>query len=420
MKVYIITKEPFPNGMAATGRIKCYAKALKLADIECEILICTRTEVYGKEIKNTEGTGDFEGILFRYIGNTPLRARNIFRRKLNDWMDKERTLSYLRKHLRPKDVVLFFFTQDVRYILRLIKMIHKKSATCTCDLGELPYGTKAETKFAVHNRSITLHKQFPGMDGILPISHSLAELARAHAHTDCVINIVPIMVDYKQYESKYYSDNKEIPYIYHAGTLYEQKDGILGMIEAFGIALQRSKKEFYFVCTGKMDQSPHSKEIQQLIRKYHLEDKFVFTGYLNEEELKQYHCKAALAIINKYRTQQNRYCFSSKLGEYLAAGIPVIITRYGEAMRFLKDGSSAYIVEPEDVEALAEKIVYAIEHLDERKSIGKNGQIVCRRYFDYPIYADLLKCHIAKLSVKSSVSQKGRDYWDLVHTLLFD
>ena len=48
MKVYILTREPFPNGMAATNRIKCYAKAILQKGVLCEVLIFTRTEIYGK------------------------------------------------------------------------------------------------------------------------------------------------------------------------------------------------------------------------------------------------------------------------------------------------------------------------------------------------------------------------------------
>lgn len=398
MKVYILTRESFPNGMAATNRIKCYAKALSQAGIECEILICTRTEVYGKKIKNTQGEGNFEGIPFRYIGNTPLRARNIFHRKLNDWIDKARTLIYLKKRLHPKDVVLLYCEWGVRYVLRLIDLSHKKGAVCTCELGELPYGTGAETRTAVRNRSITLHKQFPLMDGILPISHPLAELARRHANPHCAIDIIPIMVDYSQYALERNPTGKETSYIFHAGTLYEQKDGILGMIEAYGMALRQSGADFKFICTGKIEQSPHAKEIRQLIRKYQLGNKLIFVGYLSEEELKTYLGGAALAIINKYKTQQNCYCFSSKLGEYLAAGIPVIITRFGEAIRFLQDGMSAYIVEPENVNMLAEKIVHAIGHPEERKRIGENGRLVCKKSFDYRNYVDCLKRHIDRLA----------------------
>lgn len=45
MKVYIVTTEPFPNGLAATGRIKCYAKALISEGVDVEVVNFHRTEV---------------------------------------------------------------------------------------------------------------------------------------------------------------------------------------------------------------------------------------------------------------------------------------------------------------------------------------------------------------------------------------
>lgn len=39
MKVYILTGEPFPNGVAATNRIKCYAWAIKEGGLNCEVVI---------------------------------------------------------------------------------------------------------------------------------------------------------------------------------------------------------------------------------------------------------------------------------------------------------------------------------------------------------------------------------------------
>lgn len=64
----------------------------------------------------------------------------------------------------------------------------------------------------------------------------------------------------------------------------------------------------------------------------------LFTGYLSHEDLKDYLSKASMVIINKYRNQQNEHCFSTKLGEYLAAAKPVIITNVGEAMNWLENG----------------------------------------------------------------------------------
>ena len=90
-----------------------------------------------------------------------------------------------------------------------------------------------------------------------------------------------------------------------------------------------------------------------------------------------------MVIINKYRTQQNKYCFSTKLGEYLAAAKPVVITNVGEAMNWLENGNSAYIIEAEDTNALADAIVHVFTHSEESKQIGIAGQQVCRQCFDY-------------------------------------
>ena len=75
MKVYIVTGEPFPNGMAATNRIKCYAWALLGQDVEVEVLIFRRTEGPGLMLGNKTGVGNFKGINYRYIGNTSIRKK---------------------------------------------------------------------------------------------------------------------------------------------------------------------------------------------------------------------------------------------------------------------------------------------------------------------------------------------------------
>lgn len=99
MKVYIVTTEPFPNGLAATGRIKCYAKALISEGVDVEVVNFYRTEVYGKQPHNQEGLGENEGIPFRYIGGTPLRGKYKIYRYLNDLLDKIRLLMYLDKNI---------------------------------------------------------------------------------------------------------------------------------------------------------------------------------------------------------------------------------------------------------------------------------------------------------------------------------
>ena len=383
MKIYILTGGAFPQGMAISNRIICFAKAIREGGLDCEVLVFRRTEVYGKKPKNTEGQGTFNGIPFRYVGGTPMRGSNVVTRRINDGLDVIRTVDYLDEHLVNGDVLFLFMEKYIKATMCFMNVAKKKGAMCVCELCELPYGTGKETKKAVLMRKITFKYLFPKYDGIISISDALYNIAQAYTLPTCKHIKVPIMVEFDKYYLSDKSEQAECPYIFHSGTLYQQKDGILGIIEAFGIAINKIGKPILFISTGKVDKSPHKDEIRNLINKYHLEDNIRFTGYLPDYELKNYLGKAQMVIINKYRTQQNKYCFSTKLGEYLAAAKPVVITNVGEAMNWLENGNSAYIIEAEDTNALADAIVHVFTHSEESKQIGIAGQQVCRQCFDY-------------------------------------
>ena len=162
------------------------------------------------------------------------------------------------------------------------------------------------------------------------------------------------------------------------------------MIEAFGKACRGIPFPVKFVLSGSVEESPHKDEIIRLINQYDLDGKVIFTGYLNDCKLSEYLSGATLTIINKYPTLQNRYGFSTKLGEYLAAGKPVIITRFGEAMNWLEDGKSAYIIDLEDNDALARAIVRVFMNQEERKKVSEGARALCHGSFDYSIWGDPL------------------------------
>lgn len=397
MKVFIITREPFPNGMAATNRIKCYARAIREGGVDCEVIIFKRTEVYGRPVQNTMGKGEYEGVPYQYIGGTPLRNKSLIVRKILDKIDLWCTFKYLKTTIKKGDVLFVYNSVDVRISIPFINIAHNNGAYCIRDLCEIPFGTGVETKKTKRLRILTFKKEFPLLDGIISISDALFNLARTYALPTCKHLKVPIMVDFNQYYLPDESEKVSVPYIFHSGTLYEQKDGILGMIEAFGQVVEKRRISARFICTGNVDNSFHKNEINQLIEKYHLQEKITFLGYLQDDELKKFLSKASLVIINKYRTQQNHYCFSTKLGEYLAAGKPVIITNVGEAMNWLKNKQNAYIIEPGDTNALANTIAHVLQNQEEARMIGISGQKTCQECFDYRHWNKPLLCFFNSL-----------------------
>lgn len=382
MKVIILTCEPFPNGMAAARRIECYARALMSAGMECEVVVYARGGDHDDK-SMISPRGFFKAVPYRYIGGSVTYSSRSFFRRIEFHYDLLATDLYLRRHLTKGDILFLYMGRDPHIMLRFMKVAHDVGALCVRDLCELPYGTGSETSESIRLREKVLSEQFPMLDGVISISDELMALAKRYTSPSCKHIKVPIMVDFNEFNLSDRSGEQDIPYIFHSGTLYEQKDGILGMIKAFGLAVERIGFPVRFILTGYLDKSPHRDDIKKLIRDYRLEDRVVFKGYVSNEELLDLLSGASLTIINKYTTQQNRYCFSTKLGEYLSAGKPVIITRVGEAMNWVRDGESAYVVEPGDTEALAVAIVRAFNDNDERKAISSKARIVARTCFDY-------------------------------------
>lgn len=397
MKVYIVTKEPIPNGMAATNRIKCYARAIHDGGIECEIVIAGATELTGK-VFNTVAQGQYEGVPFRYIGGTTTDTRPEYIRRFAQLIRIKKAERYLCQHIQKGDVLLLFMGGNVNRMLSFMKVAKRRGAYCVRDLCELPYGTGAETEYAIRMRKVTIEKQFPELDGIISISDALLNLARSYTTPQCKHIKVPIMVEYEHYCIEDKPSAPDVPYIFHAGTLYQQKDGILGMIEAFGMARQRLKTPLKYILTSKIEASTHPDELRNLIKKYELENALEFVGYLNRDQIKEYLTHASLVISNRPKSQQDYYGFSTKVGEYLASGTPLLMTKWGEAINWLEDGISAYITEPEDTEALADAIVRVFEHPEESRRIGLAGQSVCKECFDYRNWCKPLVSFLGSLS----------------------
>lgn len=387
MKVFIITKVSFPYGWAATNRIKCLAKSFIEGGADCRVVVFGRNS--SKETVAAKGI--FEGIPYEYIGSSTIRKSGNIRGRLQAFGLQIHLLFYLAKNLCKGDYVCSYINKNNFFRRVLISLTHWRKSFFISELCELPYGTGKETDDAKKGRKYEFDKLFPLYDGVIAISDALKDLAGNYCSPRCVIAKVPILVEFEKYDMPDKSKEADYPYIFHSGTLYEQKDGILGMIEAFGLAHKKLSIPPHFILTGQKESSPHCREIEKLIKQYRIEDYVHFVGYLSHEELKDTLSKASLVIINKYPTQQNIYCFSTKLGEYLAAGKPTIITNVGEAMNWLTDKEDCVVVEPNNVDVLSDAIVEAFNHPEEMSRLGDNARQTCRRAFDYRSHVSVLK-----------------------------
>lgn len=377
MKVYVVLRNTFPVGNASTVRVYNYCKGFVNLGIECEVILPIAFEKYGYPKKNKLAEGVYDGIHYKYISGNSQRGKYSAFRFIKDKIDYCNTLLYLYKKIKKEDVVIVY-EGGCFWFRNLVKVVHLKGAKVVMELNELPYGTGVESSKNVTLRRKMCSQIFPLFDGFLSISHSLSDLVKKSAPNSKNL-IVPIIVD-SSIADKVAPKILERKYIFHSGSLYEQKDGVCGMLEAFAIANQKLGNSMDFILTGNIESSRDKDKILAVIEKYKIKEYVKFVGYLSLEDLYSYQAGSSLMIINKLETQQNKYCFSTKLGEYLAFAKPVIITNVGEAMYYLNNENS-YIAEANNPYSIAENIIKIKNEEEVAKSIGKNGKMLADQEF---------------------------------------
>lgn len=390
-RLFIVTDNPMPNGMAATERIKCYAKAATGQGIPCEVVIFHRTEIFGRPPRNTEGRGEIDGFRYRYIHGTPLRGSNVVKRRLADWMDKMRTVAFFERHLCKDDVILLYASEEKTLSRMLAFVAHRKKATIIRELCEYPYGYVDETPLTQTKAKWYLRTFFHHFDGAICISEALYQLAKKY-HPQGRYLKLPIMVE----ERKDITPHQESrPYIFHGGTMTERKDAIVSTMKAYAKACQETGRHLDFILAGP--KSPHEKELNEIITSNHLQEHVRFLPLLGHDELLSYQKGAFLTILNKNDNLQNRHGFSTKLGEVLIAGTPVITTTVGEANHWLIDGESAYIVRPNSPDDIARKIVQAYTNTAEREAIALRGKQIALQYFSTSYQGKRMKSYFEEM-----------------------
>lgn len=380
MRIIFILDNLYPNGKASTARVREYGRGFVENGVETLVWMPVPRQPYAdKIVLNPQLKGvDKNGVRYEYISGSSKRNKNILVRQLQDFYGYTSTLFRILTKCRKGDFIVIYEGGTLWHKL-CVKASHLVGAKCGLELNELPYGTGKETEKTKKDRKVMLEQIFPKVDFIWAISDSLYQLAKQYTPQADILK-VPIMVEGQLVGDDF--PEQETPYIFHSGTLYEQKDGICGMLEAFGLACNKLKTHIEYILTGKLEESPHAKELKKIIEKYNIADKVKFVGYLDLPTLRKYQKNCFLTIINKYDTQQNRYCFSTKLSEYLSFSRPVITTTVGEANNYLKDGLNAFIVEPHKPELIAEKIVYAFMHPKETEAIGIEGHRLTMKEFN--------------------------------------
>ena len=163
---------------------------------------------------------------------------------------------------------------------------------------------------------------------------------------------------------------------------FGEKDGVYYLIDAFKKVLEKFP-DTLFVMTGKNPNKLIMNEVVQYVNNCFMNEKILLVGFVNSEELLSYNYAADILFVCRTNSPYANHGFPWKLGEYCMTGKPVIASRVGDIEQYFKDNEDLYIVEPNNSNAIAEKIAFIFDNYPKAVSVANKGKITATKCFGY-------------------------------------
>ncbi len=162
------------------------------------------------------------------------------------------------------------------------------------------------------------------------------------------------------------------------GRLVEKK-GIEYAIGAVAqVAQVYSNLEFYIIGDGPLKTS-----LQNLIDELGLSSIVKLMGWKQQEEIIEILDSCHLFVAPSVTASDgNQDAPVNTLKEAMAMGLPVISTYHGGIPELVEDGVSGFLVPERDADAIAQKLLYFIEHPEIWKKFGEAGCAQVRKKYD--------------------------------------
>lgn len=170
-----------------------------------------------------------------------------------------------------------------------------------------------------------------------------------------------------------------IPRVGYIGAVTKGR-GSFRMIEALG-ELKRNGLSLQFDCIGSITPS-HRDSLLELVKRNDLDNVFL-PGFMRPEEgwARIAGCQVGLAVLQPLPNYLESY--PTKMFEYMAMGIPVIVSNFPLYRQIVDKYNCGVVVDPLDTGAVSRAIAFLVENPKVASEMGKRGQIAALNNFNW-------------------------------------
>lgn len=376
-----------PDGLAATSRVRLYCRALASVGVSVRVLLTTVSETPPR-VLNSEPRGVVDRTPFEYTTGSPVRAESFLGRRLVESrgvLVAVARLAALRRNGHP--VVVLAYMRTSRCSLRYVALT---AAACVMripivlELCEAPWTLMDDRRpwervfspLALTSGAITI-------SGFLT---SWANTEYASRQRDATVTEIPILVDVDEVRPSP-RPHAQGAVLYAASSGYD--DSLAFVLEAMR-HVWKSESDCRLVVTGIAPDELGRHLSRQGFTSGEMA-LVVGVGRVSREALLRLYADASACLAPLFDDQRSRARFPTKIAEYAAAGRPIVTSSVGEVRRYLADGDTAFVAEPNHPVAFGGKIVEALSDPEKADAVGARARGLAEERFDYRVHAARLR-----------------------------
>lgn len=383
----------FPDGQAATNRVYTYAKGFKENGINVHV-ICFSSNYMD------DHNGVVDGITYYHTFTTPKRSNYFIIRRWHNLIKYFRTY-YLVRKINREDKVLAISRWTNTLSIHLFIWLLSKSAKAKLIIESSEHPLRYHQKGLWNKKRgvIQFYIESYLCDGIFCISRYLINFHKERGIKERKLFLLPSTVDPSRFirTGERPFDN---PYIGYFGSLSFKRDSVDLLIKAFA-QFSNSHPEVYLVLGGFCDEG-QKRQMADLITQLNIAKKVKILDPLTRGEIIAYINYADILVMVRSKDIESDASYPSKLTEFLSTGRPVVTVNVGEIADYLSDGVNAYLVEPHNPEAMADKLNYVYDNYDLAEQAGQRGKELTAGVFNYYYQSKRMIDFINSLSPKKS------------------
>jgi glycosyltransferase involved in cell wall biosynthesis len=293
-----------------------------------------------------------------------------------------KTIRAILKSNKTRQVDYLFINSEKNfYVLPFFILAKLLGVKLGRDLNEYPRIVLYPEKFNNFSRKYKQKTNYRWFDVFFVMTKQLEKYYKPFGKKKSRFLHLPMTVDFDRFPFPV-KNPEQSHFITYCGDLSQSKDGTLNLIQSFAL-IKDEYPNLTLKLVGENKDSSYMKQLRQLISELSIEDRVVLTGFIHPEEIPDTLYQSRLLVLSRPDNIQARGGFPTKLGEYLATGVPVTVSSVGELPDYLEDEKNAFLAKPDDIVGFANAMKRALSDKELSVAVGLAGRDTALKYFSH-------------------------------------